>query len=54
MVAGILILLNPFETIAISHVIAVCIMVSEGVNILQNIVMLFGMGRENENQTSKE
>lgn len=54
MVAGILILLNPFETIAISHVIAVCIMVSEGVNILQNIVMLFEMGRENENQTSKE
>ncbi|MCI8575188.1 MAG: hypothetical protein HFI09_01830 [Bacilli bacterium] len=52
--SGIMILLNPFDEIAISHVIAVCLIVSEGVNIFQNIAMLIGMGREDEKQTSKE
>lgn len=53
--AGLIILLNPFDgKIILSHVIAVCVIVSEGVNILQNFAMLIGLGKKNEKQTSKE
>ena len=49
---GIVILLNPFaETIALSHVIAVCVIISSLVNILQNIIMLIGMRKFDEKTT---
>lgn len=49
---GAFIILNPFTaTIGISTIIGVCVIVSEGINLIQNIIMLVGMrkdGREKE------
>ncbi len=46
---GMLILLNPFDgKIPLSMVVAVCLMVSEGLGIIQNILFLVSMGKENE------
>lgn len=52
---GIVILLNPFaETIALSHVIAVCVIISSFVNILQNVAMLVGMRKFDEKSTDQK
>jgi len=44
---GCLIVLNPFETIAISVIIAVCVIASEVINLIQNVCILIGLGRKN-------
>ena len=53
-VPGILILLDPFPSIPLSQVIAICIIVSSTINILQNIAMLFGMGKFDEKTTDQK
>lgn len=53
-IPGILILINPFSNVAISHLIAICVIVSSTITFLQNFAMLIGMGRIHEKQTSKE
>jgi len=48
-VLGAFIVLNPFENISISIVIAYCVLISECLSIIQNIALLIGFGKKNEN-----
>ncbi len=47
-ILGMIILLNPFDgKIPLSNVVAVCLISAESLGIVQNILFLIGMGREN-------
>lgn len=47
-ILGTLIILNPFENVSSSIVIAYCVLISEILNLFQNIPLLIGFGHKNE------
>ena len=50
-----MIILNPMDgKVALTKVIAYCVIISEVIHVIQGMAMLVGSGKKNEEQSSKE
>lgn len=54
-ILGLVIILNPMDgKVALTKVIAYCVIISEVIHVIQGMAMLVGSGKKNEEQSSKE